>query len=127
MDSVRITRKRSFASALMPYWVIVSDTGKRTFLQSHFLAGDICDHDRAGRPVARIDISELDKSGIRISNGQSLEIQLPEDAVSVFACAAGGSFSNELPIEEIKGKEILITTKGGFNTVSYPHIEAVDR
>ena len=46
--------------------------------------------------------------------------------IFVFACAAGGSFSNELPIEEIKGKEILITTKGGFNTVSYPHIEAVD-
>ena len=127
MDIVRITRKRSLASALMPYWVIVSDTGKKAFLQAHYLAGDICEHDRLGRPESRIDISELDGAGIRISNGQSLEIALPDDAVSVFACAIGGSLSNELLKEDIKGKEILITTKGGFNTVSYPHLEAVDR
>ena len=122
MKSIKVIRKRSFASALMPYWIVVSKLTKNAFLQSHGMAGDLCDYDKFGQPVSRIEVSELDQIGIRIKNGQILKVPVQEDTVSVFVIAVGGSISNELLIEEIKDT-ITITTKGGFKTVSYPHIE----
>ena len=83
----------------------------------------MCDHDEFGQPVSRIEVSELDQIGIRIKNGQIIEVPVQEDTVSIFVIAFGGSISNELLIEQIKDT-VTITTKGGFKTVSYPHIEA---
>lgn len=122
MKSIKVIRKRSFASALMPYWIVFSEIPKNSFLQSHGFVGDLCDHDKFGQPVSRIEVSELDQIGIRIKNGQIIEVPVQEDTVSIFVIAFGGSISNELLIEQIKDT-VTITTKGGFKTVSYPHIE----
>ena len=122
MKSIRVIRKRSFRSALMPYWIVVSNISKNKFLQSHGFTGDLCDHDQFGQTVSRIEVSELDQIGIRIKNGQIIEVPVQEDAVSVFVITFGGSISNELLIDEINDT-LTITTKGGFKTVSYPHIE----
>lgn len=122
MKSIIVIRKRSFASALMPYWIVFSKILKTGFLQSHGFVGDLCDHDKFGQPISRIEVSELDQIGIRIKNGQIMEVLVPEDTVSVFVITFGGSISNELLIDEINDT-LTITTKGGFKTVSYPHIE----
>ena len=82
MKSIIVTRKRSFASALMPYWIVFSKIPKTSFLQSHGFVGDLCDHDKWGQPISRIEVSELETRDT-----------------------------------------LTITTKGGFKTVSYPHIE----
>ena len=84
--------------------------------------GDLCDHDKWGQPISRIEVSELDQIGIRIKNGQIMEVPVQEDTVSIFVITFSGSISNELLIDETKNT-ITITTKGGFKTVSYPHIE----
>ena len=122
MKSILVIRKRSFASALMPYWIVFSKIPKKSFLQSHGFVGDLCDHDKWGQPISRIEVSELDQIGIRIKNGQIMEVPVPKDTVSIFVIAVGGSISNELLIDEAKDT-ITITTKGGFKTVSYPQIE----
>ena len=122
MKSIKVIRKRSFASALIPYWIVFSKIPKNRFLQSHGFVGDLCDHDKWGQPISRMELSELDQIGIRIENGQIMEVPLHEDAVSVFVVTVDGSISNELLIDEIKDA-ITITTKGGFKTVSCPHIE----
>ena len=122
MKSILVIRKRSFASALMPYWIVFSKISKTSFLQSHGFVGDLCDHDKWGQPISRIEVSELDQIGIRIKNGQIMEVPVQEDTVSIFVITFSGSISNELLIDETKNT-ITITTKGGFKTVSYPHIE----
>ena len=122
MKSIKVIRKRSFASALMPYWIVFSKIPKTSFLQSHGFVGDLCDHDKWGQPISRIEVSELDQIGIRIKNGQIMEVPVQEDTVSIFVITFSGSISNELLIDETKNT-ITITTKGGFKTVSYPHIE----
>ena len=123
MKSIIVIRKRSFASAFMPYWIVFSKISKTIFLQSHGFVGDMCDHDKWGQPISRIEVSELDQIGIRIKNGQIMEVPVPKDTVSIFVIAVGGSISNELLIDETSDT-LTITTKGGFKTVSYPHIEA---
>ena len=122
MKSIKIIRKRSFASALMPYWIVFSKIPKTSFLQSHGFVGDLCDHDKWGKPISRIEVSELDQIGIRIKNGQIMEVPVQDDTVSIFVITVGGSISNELLIDEINDT-LTIKTKGGFKTVSYPHIE----
>ena len=122
MKSITVIRKRSFASALMPYWIVFSKISKTSFLQSHGFVGDMCDHDKWGQPISRIEVSELDQIGIRIKNGQIMEVPVPKDTVSIFVIAVGGSISNELLIDETSDT-LTITTKGGIKTVSYPHIE----
>ena len=122
MKSIKVIRKRSFASALMPYWIVVSKITKNSFLQSHGFVGNLCDHDKFGHPISRIEVSELDQIGIRIKNGQILEVPVQEDTVSIFVIGVGRRISNELLIDEINDT-LTIKTKGGFKTVSYPHIE----
>ena len=122
MKSIIVIRKRSFASALMPYWIVFSKIPKNSFLQSHGFVGDLCDHDKWGQPISRIEVSELDQIGIRIKNGQIMEVLVQDDTVSIFVITVDGSISNELLIDEIKGT-LTIKTKGGIKTVSFPHIE----
>ena len=122
MKSIKIIRKRSFASALMPYWIVFSKIPKTSFLQSHGFVGDLCDHDKWGQPISRIEVSELDQIGIRIKNGQIIEVPVQDDTVSIFVITVSGSISNELLIDEINDT-LTIKTKGGFKTVSYPYIE----
>ena len=117
MKSILVIRKRSFASALMPYWIVFSKIPKTSFLQSHGFVGDLCDHDKWGQPISRIEVSELDQIGIRIKNGQIMEVPVPKDTVSIFVITVGGSISNESPI----GAKLMGARVGQVITVDAPN------
>lgn len=124
MNTFTITRKRTLlVSAIVPFWVIPSKITKRQFMEKHNWTRELCEHDKKGQAKSRIDLAELDNIGIRIKNGQTIEVYIPKDTVSIFASTMDGSLSNEILVGEITENQLTITTKGGFKTVSYPHIE----
>lgn len=123
VKTIIITRKRSLASAIVPFWIIASKESKKQFMDNHNWQGELCEHNKNGQPMSRIDIAELDNLGVRIASGQTIAIGIPNDTVSVFACTKDGSLSNEIMPNEITESRLTIITKGGFRTVSYPSIE----
>ena len=102
MKKIVITRKKKFAGAMMPYWIVYQKT-KAEFMSEFGLEGDACNMSEAGFPIARLDVEELDRIGTRIMNGQTVELELADDINS--------------------GKSVTINTKGGFKELSHPVIE----
>lgn len=125
MKTITITRKRKFASALMPYWIILSPAGKDEFMRRHHLEGDLCQHSETGMPIPRLDTAVLDGIGIRIANGETVDIEVDDSVKSIFASTMDGSLSNEIPVSSLSGGTLAVTTKGGFRTVSRPWLEEI--
>lgn len=123
MQKIIITREKKFASAILPYWIITC-ISKQDFMLKHGFKEDLCEHERNGQAVSRIEINELDSIGIRIQNGETVEMIVDDDTNSFFACSMSGSLSNEVKMEGYISHPIAIklTTKGGFKTVSYPFL-----
>ena len=117
-----VTRKKKFASALMPYWIITG-VSKRDFMEQYGMKEDLCQHSESGHPISRIDASILDNIGTRIRNGETLKLELEETVACVFASTMDGSLSNEIILDNSPIKHLTLTTKGGFATVSYPVLE----
>ncbi len=117
-----VTRKKKFASALMPYWLI-TDISKADFMKQYGLEDDLCEHSETGQPIPRIDASILDTVGTRIRNGETVEITLKDDSCTLFASTMDGSLSNEVGLDDSPVQRKTLTTKGGFAKVSYPVIE----
>lgn len=117
-----IHRKKKFASALMPFWII-TNISKSDFMQKYQLPDDIsCEINWSGHPVPRIDFNP-DDYGVRISNGKTLEININESTKSVFAITVDGLLSNEVILNpNFTSYEIVLTAKGGFKTPSYPYL-----
>lgn len=88
----------------MPYWIV---------------GGSV-------RKVKRNYIPEKhspDSFGIRIMNGQSLEIELDDDVKTFFVMNADGLCSEEITLNpELNEYIFYITTKGGFRVPSCPVI-----
>lgn len=124
MKKVIVKRTKKFSGALVPYWVIVG-TSKEVFSRRYGFDGDICKMYPNGFPISRIEVSELDRIGTRIDNGQTLEIEIADDVTNLFVSTMDGSLSNEIDIDEYitAEKNIIINTKGGFRTIPYPVIE----
>lgn len=114
-----VSRKKKFASALMPYWIIVG-ISKKDFMEQYGLEEDLCLHSESGQPVPRIDMSVLDSIGTRIQNGETVSLELENTVYSVFASTMDGSLSNEIILDDSPVKHLTMTTKGGFATISYP-------
>ena len=132
MKTLTITRKRKFASALMPFWIIVSRETRQAFMDAHGIESPLGTHDALGQPVPRIAVEELDQIGIRnknirISNGQTIEVPVEDDAVSLFVSTMDGSLSNEIRPDTMTGRTLVITVRGGFTTVSYPYLEELQK
>lgn len=113
----------------MPYWIITGIT-KEDFKHQFDMANELCDYDDWGHPINQVadsltdSISILDSIGARISNGETVEIEVDDNVRSIFASTCDGSLSNEILIEDIKDDTLLLTTKGGWiKTVSYPYFE----
>lgn len=123
MSNLIITRKKMFRSALVPYLIIVSSVSKKEFMQEHNLQGDLCKLDDQGRPIGRIDINILERVGIAITNGETQEINITDTDRYIFVSTIDGSLSNEIKLNDIKMNKLLITTKGGITTASYPFIQ----
>lgn len=116
-----IHRKKKFASALMPFWII-TNISKADFMKRHQISDDIsCDIDQTGQPAPRIDFNP-DDYGVRILNGETIEIEISESTKSVFAITLDGLLSNEVTLNPtFTSYKIDLSTKGGFKTPSYPY------
>lgn len=125
MKKIFALRKKAFAGSLLPYWVIVGFS-KTYFMQKYNLDGDLCAINAWGNALSRIDIEELDKIGIRINNGQAIEISVADDVSDLFVITMDGCLSNEINIDDcLKTNErrVTIKTKGGFKRLPYPVVE----
>ena len=124
MKSIKVTRKKKYAGAVMPYWIITQKS-KTAFMTEFGLEGDTCEMSEAGFPISRIDITMLDRIGIRIKNGQTIEIEITNNATTLFVSTMDGYLSNEIKIDEYiaSGTDVVINTKGGFKNISHPVIE----
>ena len=118
-----INRERKFASALLPYWIITSIT-KKEFMCKYNLEGDLCKFNAMGQAIPRIEISTLDSVGTRISNGQTLLIDLSDETETIFASTMNGCLSAEVDLKDFEVNvnyyEICLSTKGGLIGLSYP-------
>ena len=125
MKTITVTRKKKFASAMMPYWIIVG-VSKADFCAQHGLVGDACEQSESGFPVARIDMKILDEVGTRIGNGETVQIEIKEDDVTLFVSTVDGYLSNEVRIKnyENNGMKLTVTTKGGFENLPHPVVVA---
>jgi hypothetical protein len=119
MKKITIARKKKFAGALVPYWIILGD--KEAFMQEHGFTGDLCVMADSGYAVPRITVEELDRIGTRINNGQVLELEVPEEIDTLFVSTMDGCLSNGIPVKD--GQQMIITTVGGFRKLPYPVIE----
>ncbi len=124
MKKIVITRKKKFAGAMMPYWIVYQKT-KTEFMSEFGLEGDACNMSEAGFPIARLDVEELDRIGTRIMNGQTIEMELADDISGLFVSTMDGYLSNEINADEYISSEktVVIDTKGGFKDLSHPVIE----
>ena len=120
MQKITIVWKKKFAGALVPYWIIIGD--KDAFMQEHGFTGDLCEMADSGYAVSRITVEELDSVGVRINNGQTVELEVPEEAVSLFVSTMDGCLSNEVSF--VDGQRMTITTAGGFRKLPYPVVES---
>ena len=111
----------------MPFWIIVSQETRQAFMDAHGIESPLGTHDALGQPVPRIAVEELDQIGIRISNGQTIEVTVEDDAVSLFVSTMDGSLSNEIRPDTMTGRTLVITVRGGFTTVSYPYLEELQK
>ena len=124
MNKIVITRKKKYAGAMMPYWIVYQKT-KAEFMSEFGLEGDACNMSEAGFPIARLDAEELDRIGTRIMNGQTIELELADDISGLFVSTMDGYLSNEINADEYISSEktVVINTKGGFKDLSHPVIE----
>ena len=124
MVTLTVTRKKKFASAVMPYWIITC-MSKSESCSRYGLNGDWCEQSDSGFPVTRIDINVLDKTGTRIQNGQTVSLELQDGDESLFVSTMDGYLSNEIKLSDLRAKDvkIVITTKGGFADLPHPVVE----
>ena len=124
MKSITVTRKKKFASAVMPYWIITR-MSKADFCAKYGLEGDMCEQNGSGFPVPRIDINVLDELGTRINNGETVCADINEGEESLFVSTMDGCLSNEVRLEDYcqTGMKITVSTKGGFATLPHPVVE----
>lgn len=131
MKKIIITRKRKFASALVPFWIITTMT-KEEFKQRFGLTGDATGVDSLGQPVSRLGASLqegvgiLDSIGNRIGNGKTVSLLVGDDVRTVFASTGDGGLSNEIELGEGSECRLTLTVRGGWKTASVPYFEAAD-
>lgn len=129
MKQVIITRKKKLASAWMPFWIIAGRP-KAEFMAAHGLRREHAGTNLFGQPVQQFDDpAVLDVVGIRIANGQTVTLELPDEVCTVFAATITGSLSNEVQLTGgsteagIETFRLTMKTKGGWMVPSYPWFE----
>lgn len=73
MKKLIISRKKTFAGSLLPYWIIVGFR-KAVFMQKYKFDEDLCEMNTEGRPLSGITMEELDKIGIHSVDKISLDM-----------------------------------------------------
>ena len=119
MRKIIVRRKRQFAAALVPYWIVVG-LPRAAFMEKYHLSDDTSCRMAGAYPLPRMDF-DPQAYGQPILNGKTLEIEADDDATTVFAVTAEGLLSNELTLGEKEPScRVLVTTKGGWKTPPYP-------
>lgn len=112
----------------MPYWVITCMT-KDEFKKKFGIDGDVCNIGKTAHPINRINDNPhggpevLGEIGTRILNGKTISLEIDDSVKTIFATTSTGSLSNELVIAEIEENDLMIITKGGWKTPSYPYFK----
>lgn len=109
MKKLIVSRKKAFADALLPYWIIVGFS-KIIFMQEHNFDEDLCEMSVEVNSIPRITVEELDRIGIRINNGKTKMISVADDVNHLFISTMGGCLSNEIDVDDcMKNNERRIT------------------
>ena len=98
MRKIIVRRKRQFAAALVPYWIVVG-LPRAAFMEKYHLSDDTSCRMAGAYPLPRMDF-DPQAYGQPILNGKTLEIEADDDATTVFAVTAEGLLSNELTLDE---------------------------
>lgn len=123
MKQIVVTRRKQFASSLMPFWIIVGQS-KAEFMAKHSLTCDRVKANLMGQPIRQLDdLSVLDAAGTRIANGQTVTLEVADDIRTVFAATMDGALSNEIALGCCGDASIRLTVKGGLLVPSYPWLE----
>lgn len=118
MKKVKISRVKKFASALVPFWV-VTDMSKTEFMKTFGLGSDRECKTVLGQAAPRIAGFEPDKYGVRIANGETLELEVADEKSTLFVMTMDGLLSNEIALDKAECR-VEIGVKGGMMTPSYP-------
>ena len=119
MRKIIVRRKRQFAAALVPYWIVVG-LPRAAFMEKYHLSDDTSCRMAGAYPLPRMDF-DPQAYGQPILNGKTLEIEADDDATTVFAVTAEGLLSNELTLDEKEPScRVLVTTKGGWKRRRIP-------
>lgn len=128
MKKVIIKRKRKFALALLTYWIITR-VSKEEFVAKFNLVKDKYASDNNSSTMTKINISatDLDKIGVKISNGQTLELYMYDNVETIFVTTIDGRVTDEIVLDDFLTDEgdykICLSTKGGFKNISYPYFK----
>lgn len=124
MRILKIRRIKKFASALMPYWIVAYS--QQQFKDAFGMKENLsCIIDNfTGQPYKRADFNP-DDFGVRIKNGQILELKIEDDVRSFFVMTYEGLLSNEIILNpDYHEYNFDIVTKGGWRFPSYPTVRA---
>lgn len=128
MRSIVITRKKKFASGLLPFWIISADVCVQNSARFQTI-GEV-QVDWNGHPRSTLHIRLLDEIGVRIGNGETVTVEVPDDVTAVYAVTMDDILSNACPLSGKAECKLVLTVKGGFRQPSYPwfeNVEVVDR
>jgi len=119
--TIVITRKNKFAGSLLPFWIISADVCMQ--IPARFQTIDRVLVDWNGQPRSTIHVRMLDEIGVRIKNGETVTVEVPDDVTAVYAVTMDGILSNECPLSGKAECKLVLTVKGGFRQPSYPWFE----
>ena len=119
---LNVTRKKKLGGGSYIYWVITG-TNREAFAKYHGLSIGWAKQDMYGVPITRMDMDELDTQGKRINPGETLELDVKDDA-AVFVCTGNGVLSNEIVLDGTI-TQIEIVTEGGMKCITHPIVKAM--
>ena len=124
MKTVIITRKKKFAGALVPYWIIGASIADG--MPDRFQTPDTVQVSEAGFPIPTLHPEMLAQLGAPVKNGETVTIDVPDEETAIYAVTMDGILSNRAELEngvQEGGKDVfhfILTTTGGFARPSCP-------
>ncbi len=121
MKILQLNRKKKFAGALLPYWIIIK-ISKAEFLEMTQKSHDVSDQ-TVEDGYSFIDYNSF---GVPIKNGKTIEVEIADNINSFFVTNGVGGISDEIIID-VNDVEFSyqIDTKGGFKNASFPYVYKV--
>lgn len=133
MIKLVIKRERKLASALLPYWVVTGVSKEDLMYKYNMRKDKYRINEETGNYYSqegyeeRIKVHGFGNAGVKILNGQTVELELDDTVQTVFACTVDGYLTDEIRLSDYWIKdghyEICLSTKGGLNNSSVPYFK----